>query len=525
MTLVLFLKLVIKNMLVALEGENGGGGDLGGEDGGDDGNSGSIGDIAKPDAGIDVSNLKFDISGSEIKGYVTVSFTDNGKRNAGESGVIYKNALGVIIKEARVPFKSRDTVASVTIRLIKALHMKASYTGTETSNFYLDSIGNFTLNGKKYATFGEFDAGAASGWMVKHNSWFINMGASEFSVSDGDTVEWLYTCRLGADIGCDWSNPSAEITGIKFKSDYGTLSPSFGKEITEYIYSVSSSTKSIALKAEQENYWAKVTYTSGGKTYKPMESIPVSDGTVIKVSSAFAEHAGNTPSDTDSIEITIKKNGGGTNSGSGSLLKGNSESESDETQGKTVFNGKTFSDVKEADWYYKSVKYTYENNLMEGTGKGFEPESKMSRAMLVTVLYRMAKPGTCEKKHSFSDVPEGQWYTDAIAWAAENDIIRGISKTEFAPDKEVSREQMALILYRFAKSEGYDVSDMADISKFTDTKDVSDYALNAVRWANQSGLINGISETTLSPKTTATRAEVATILMRFCENTAKNAAL
>ncbi|MBR5614535.1 MAG: S-layer homology domain-containing protein, partial [Clostridia bacterium] len=532
-----YSRSILPDVTITLKAEDVGDGYNPGDDGGDD-NSGSSGDEpTTPDDSIDTSNLKFDISGSEIKGYVTVSFTDNGKRKSNENGVVYKSALGEIIEEVRVPFKSRDTVASITLRLLKALDIKATYTGTATSNFYLSSIGNFTLNGKYYPSFGEFDSGAASGWMVKHNNWFINMGAAEFAVEDGDTVEWLYTCRLGADIGCDWSNPSAEISGIKFKSNYGTLSPAFGKDVTEYTYTVSSSTKSICLKAELENYWAKVTYKSGNKTYKAMEEIPVSDGTVITIESSFAQYMGHTPTDTDSVKITIKKSsdslGGGGGSGSGSAVEEDDKNQSqeaektdepvkdDEAQENLTFSETTFADVKKDDWHYESVKYVYENNLMQGTGNGFEPESKMSRAMLVTVLYRMTNTKNGENNYSFLDVPQGQWYSDAVSWAAANGIVNGINRAEFAPDSDVSREQMALIIYRFAKMQGLDVGDGADISAFADMNDVSDWALDAIKWANKTELVNGTSETTLSPKATATRAQVAAILMRFCENVAK----
>lgn len=193
----------------------------------------------------------------------------------------------------------------------------------------------------------------------------------------------------------------------------------------------------------------------------------------------------------------------------------------EENTEKAQFTETTFADVKQDDWYYDSVKYVYEKNLMQGTGKGFEPESKMTRAMLVTVLYRMANPENIENNHSFTDVAEDKWYSDAISWAATNGIVNGISETRFAPDSDISREQTALVICRFAKIQGYDVDDKADISAFTDTENVSDWALEAIRWANKAELVNGTSETTLSPQNTVTRAQVATILMRFCENIAK----
>ena len=188
---------------------------------------------------------------------------------------------------------------------------------------------------------------------------------------------------------------------------------------------------------------------------------------------------------------------------------------------KPAFTETTFADVEKDDWHYEAVKYVYENDLMHGTGNGFEPESKMSRAMLVTVLCRMANSESAENTHSFADVPEGLWYSDAVKWAASNGIISGISKSEFAPDSDITREQMALIIYRFAKIQGYDVSNAADLTSFTDADEVSDWAIEALSWASKTELVKGTNESTLSPKATATRAQVAAIFMRFCETFAK----
>lgn len=120
---------------------------------------------------------------------------------------------------------------------------------------------------------------------------------------------------------------------------------------------------------------------------------------------------------------------------------------------------------------------------MQGTGNGFEPESKMTRAMLVTVLYRMANPEEKVNNHNFADVPEGQWYSDAVAWATENNIVKGVSENKFAPDEDITREQMVLIIYRYAKMQGFDAGGASNLENFTDAKDVSDWALDAIRWA------------------------------------------
>ncbi len=176
-----------------------------------------------------------------------------------------------------------------------------------------------------------------------------------------------------------------------------------------------------------------------------------------------------------------------------------------------------FADVSPDAWYYDCVKYVFEKNLMQGTDKGFEPETNMSRAMLVTILYRIANPEPSNAKSAFSDVAVGSWYEEAVNWAAECGIVSGVSKEEFAPDSDISREQLAAVLYRFAEKYGWDTSNCADISGFSDASDASEWAKDALGWANYMGIISGTSETELSPKKSATRAEVASILMRFCE--------
>jgi hypothetical protein len=138
----------------------------------------------------------------------------------------------------------------------------------------------------------------------------------------------------------------------------------------------------------------------------------------------------------------------------------------------------------------------------------------MTRAMLVTVLYRLEKAESNGTENTFTDVPDGEWYTDAVIWAKENGIVNGITETEFAPNDNITREQTVTILYRYAKYKGYDVEVSAELSKFSDMDEISCFAFDAFRWAIESGIINGTSVTTLSPKDTATRAQLAAILMR-----------
>ena len=187
-------------------------------------------------------------------------------------------------------------------------------------------------------------------------------------------------------------------------------------------------------------------------------------------------------------------------------------------QVENKFTADTFADVGADDWYYQSVKYVYENNLFAGTDKGFEPNTSMTRAMLVTVLYRLAAPEEVSAENAFEDVPEDKWYTDSINWAAENGIVSGISNTEFAPDSNITREQIALIIYRYAVKVGFDVNaDNADMYKFVDVEKISDYAVDAIKYMVACGIINGKDGNILAPGEKATRAEVATMLMKFAE--------
>ena len=182
------------------------------------------------------------------------------------------------------------------------------------------------------------------------------------------------------------------------------------------------------------------------------------------------------------------------------------------------------ADVSPREWYYEAVQYVSESGLMSGTGNGtFSPEVKLSRGMLAQILYnqegRPAAGGS-----AFTDVPGGEWFTDAVSWAAANSIVSGYSNGAFGPSDDITREQFILILYRYAQMKGYDVSvsGTENLLGYADASQVSDYAREAMAWACEKGLISGTSQGTLSPTGGATRAEAAAILMRFLENVAEN---
>ncbi len=181
-----------------------------------------------------------------------------------------------------------------------------------------------------------------------------------------------------------------------------------------------------------------------------------------------------------------------------------------------------FVDVVKDAWYYPAVEYVYNNELMNGTNGGltFEPNVNLNRAMMAAVLYNMEGGPDCDKSGLFSDVADGMWYTDAVNWAASNNIVSGMPDGTYAPNQALTREQMASILYRYAEYKGIKTDARADLGKFTDGNTTSAWATDVVQWAVAEKLINGVG-TELQPKGTASRAQVATVLMNYCENVAK----
>lgn len=190
----------------------------------------------------------------------------------------------------------------------------------------------------------------------------------------------------------------------------------------------------------------------------------------------------------------------------------------------TVLEGSAphYEDVPEDAWYYEAVQYTSEHGLFQGiTETKFGPHITMTRGMLVTVLYRLeGEPAVDGQTQPFTDVDAGRYYGDAITWAANSGVVSGVTDTRFAPEAAVTREQMVTVLYRYAGLEGADVTAKADLESFPDHDQVKPYARDAFSWAVGAGIIQGNSNggvTTLSPRNSATRAQVAAVLMRYLE--------
>ena len=184
---------------------------------------------------------------------------------------------------------------------------------------------------------------------------------------------------------------------------------------------------------------------------------------------------------------------------------------------RPIVDGNPFVDVQEGKWFYTSVLWAYSNGLITGTSSTkFSPNSRMTRGMFVTVLYRMEGRPEVSSDNKFKDVSSKKYYATAVTWASDLGLVAGFSKDIFGPENNIAREQIAKILYLFAQYKGCDVTNTTDISGFADASNVSSYAKKYMEWAVAEGLIKG-SNGKLNPKGNATRAEIAAILKRFVE--------
>ena len=192
---------------------------------------------------------------------------------------------------------------------------------------------------------------------------------------------------------------------------------------------------------------------------------------------------------------------------------------------KTVYAGwlllaPPFDDVSPSEWFYDDVRYVYENDLMNGVSSSlFDPEGSASRAMIVTILWRLENKPVVNYAMTFRDVDEGAWYGEAVRWAAACGIVTGYDRDTFKPDQSITREQLAAILYRYAKHKEVDVSagEKVDILSFDDAETVSEYAVPAMKWVCGAGILRG-ADGKLTPDVPATRAQLAAALHRFCKN-------
>ena len=175
-----------------------------------------------------------------------------------------------------------------------------------------------------------------------------------------------------------------------------------------------------------------------------------------------------------------------------------------------------YSDVSENDWFFEAVRFMDEKGLINGTGGGlFSPHEKFSRAMAVTLLFRLRGEPETAQPSRFDDVPENEWYFKAVSWATERGIVKGYGDGTFRPDDLMTREELATLLFGYARSEGRALTFTGDLSAFPDAQDISDWALTAVKWAVSAGIVEGRDDGCLDPGGTAERCEAVVMLSRY----------
>ena len=366
--------------------------------------------------------------------------------------------------------------------LIKALE-DADLNQKGASKGYVESIQAPDILGAYWL--GEFDNGRNSGWMYTVNGDHPDYGLKEWELTDGDEVIWHYV----DDYTLEERKPSSQYYERWLEAD----------DISPETYVKRNLDKMVTVEGKG-NVTPELKTSHLGKNVK--FTFTPAEGWYIKTVYVDGENKG-------AIDTyTYKK------------LAMNARIRVVFAQ-NAVFQ-LNFADVSEADWFCEDVRFAVENGLFNGLDENtFSPNTSMTRAMLVTVLYRLAEQPAVTGGSAFADVEAGQWYTDAVIWATRNGIVNGLGNGKFGTNDNVTREQMAAILYRYAQNCGYDTTARANLNGYTDAAKISAYAQEAMSWANAMGLLNGRTATTLAPNGTATRAEVAAIFHRFVENIVK----
>ena len=361
------------------------------------------------------------------------------------------------------------------------------YIGAESnyvSTIYAPScLGSYALS--------EFTNGKKSGWMYTVNGKHPNQGLKNWTLNDGDVVIWHYVNDYSCEVA-DWFNDS-QYPSLGDGSYYNSWLRA--RDITPEQY-VDELLGKILTVGKNGTVEPKLTLSHLGKsvtfTFKPDKGYRVKD---VKVDGKSVGAV---------TTYTVDK------------LTVSTRIEIEFTNGTLPF-----TDVRESDWFYDDVVFAYENGLFSGTSDTtFSPNTSMTRAMLVTVLYRLEGQPAVNGRSGFSDVQYNGYYEDAVTWAADNGIVNGTSITTFSPNANVTREQMAAILYRYAQYKKYNTAASSSLNGFTDQASVSGYATASLEWAVAEKLVNG-SAGKLMPTGNATRAQVAAILHRFVENVAK----
>ena len=379
---------------------------------------------------------------------------------------------------------SYDLASGATVyELFTEALSDADITASGASKNYVDTIyapdclGGYALS--------EFTNGRRSGWMYTVNGKHPEVGLKDCELEDGDEVVWHYVN--------DYSHEVKDWAGSK---DYPALGT--GKYYNDWLDAADISPESYV-----KQLLGRIVTVSAGGSYSPkLEIEDIGSG----MSFTFTPNKGY-----HIKRVTVD----GENMGDVASVSVKKLTVSTRIRAEFAPDGLPFDDVSVTDWFYDDVLYVYENGLFSGTGSTtFSPNAAMTRAMLVTVLYRLEGEPATPAQTAFSDVSPDSYYAKAVAWASANGIVNGVGESSFAPQQNVTREQIAAILCRYAAFKGQNVNATDSLDRFSDAGSVSDYAVSAMQWAVGKGIISGYNGG-LAPADSATRAQVAAMLHRF----------
>ncbi|GEM_PF-3622704 len=406
-------------------------------------------------------NWEFGVNPDNIAGYVTISIEDYAKRFE-DSAV--KEQKGVILEKTQVPFAVGETAADVTVRLLD--YLEIAHEIDYTWGFYI----------KAMAGLQEGDTAQYSGWYCSYDNEFLPMAASDYYVQDGTKLCWQYTSEFGADV----------IPGG------GAVRPEGGSDS-------SSSSSSSAAKPEDNKIPAELPTTGTG-----VADLIASVGNIDKNSGDLLQAAREAY---DKLTAEEQK-----------LVKNYDQLLAAEREYGRLTNPLPFADVKEQHWAKEAIQYVYSKDLMNGSKDGaFEPEAELSRAMLVTILYRLEGAPAVAGHNTFTDVTDRDWFTNAVLWASSNNLVSGYGDGKFGANDAITREQLASILMRYSQYKQYDTGKKANLDGFADKGQISSWAESSVAWAKAEGLLNGRTAANIAPQGEVTRAETAAILMRYLQ--------
>lgn len=488
-------------------------------------------DVTVTDAKKDSSNLT-ELTVNLTPMYRVVATTKNVTdiKVKGDSGVVDNEANAILIENAKklnVPAQAYEVTLALpsnfdtTGNKLSIKHTKGNgsveyYTGTVTTD---DENNNkfvtFTTNGFSPFVIYAASANVASIGDGANQKVYPTLQAAIDAVQDGQTIKLTKACAENVTVsravkftlnkdgkgftgsisaGSRYSMTTSETTSgdTKYTFTYvGGGSSSSISTPTTYAVNVNAATNgAVAADKKTASKGTTVTVTASPSKGYVVDAVKVvdKDGKDVAVTEKDGKYVFTMPASAVTVTGSFKA----------------------ETPAPVAL---PFTDVKSGNWFYDAVKYAYEQGLMTGTSATtFAPNGTMNRAMIVTVLYRLEKSPAVTGASKFTDVPAGQWYSDAVAWAAANKIVNGYDETTFGPMNAVTREQMAAILFRYEQVKGLEnVTLEENLNRFPDQNKISAYAIPALQWAVGQKIINGNADGTLDPTGTATRAQVAQI--------------